>query len=598
MSFFRPFFILALLLSGGFAQANIYAEFTTNRKDAANQPRLFRVLLDPVNAPLAVTHFSLLAGKPDDVWEAGPGAALPVVVPGGFTTMLLGSIPPIERGVERRENIVVRPIVESAGSFTIKEFQIVTQGKNLELGRVSANPNGNIYYDVTGKGRLEMWQETAFPYRWRVAIKYPRPWLEPIFGGETEETFYQNLIVSSPSGQRLFAGTRRIGGKDVVDPGYLVPDELVRVPNIGSANPAIAFRQPFNAPYILAMDNDGPNTNGSQFFITQSTDPTGQEWNGRYTAFGAVFPADRIFLSELITIANANPGTVLITKIEVKRDATYTHAGFFEGYYQNLLPGRYTENVELSMATVNGKAELRAFSPQIGTPESASLLTRIYAGDDLQEYHYVATAGIATGLTEPTKQFVNANLFTGRRGFFRATAWEYPFWPSADVNLENAIYEFTVQGPGGSIGALTLVFNLDGTGGTFVSTTQVERSQYKVNPEWFPGSEMSPILVITSMQPEVQTVRNGSFEAIYSPSQGPYAATIQIEATSGELEIDHIELQYSFNPQDHQSGLPGAQVGLSVPNGFRAYKDEPDMLTEDGWTVIPLEFEGYYYKSQ
>ena len=594
MSFLRPIFIFAFLLLGSLAQANIYAEFTTNRKDAANQPRKFRVLLDPVNAPLAVTHFSLLAGKPDDVWEAGPGAALPVVLPGGFTTMLLASI----TVGERRENIVVRPIVESAEVPIIKEYQVVSQGKNLELGRISALPDGDVYHDVTGRGRLEMWKETAFPFRWRVAIKYPRPWLEPVFGEVTEETYYQNLVVSSPIGQRMIAGSRTIGGKSVTDPGYFVPDELVKIPNVLSSDPDIAFRQPFNVPYVLAMENDGPNTNGCQFFITGVSEPVDQEWNGKYTAFGNVFATDRLFVSELINIAGVNPGTVQITSIEVKRDATLTHAGFFEGYYQNFLPGGYTENVSLSMATVNGKPELRAFSPQVGTDESASLLTRIYAGDDLQEYEYVATAGIASGLTEPAKQFVDANLFVSRRGFFRATAWEYPFWPSAEISTENANYEFTVKGPGPSVGELTLVFNAEGTGGTFVSTTFVERAEVRVNPDWVPGNGEFPLIIINTMQPEVQTVRNGTFESSYSPSQGPYAATLKIEATSGELDIDHIELIHSFNPQDHQSGLPGAIGGLSSPHSFRAYKDEPDVITEEGGRFLPFRYEGSYYRSQ
>ncbi|MDB2428976.1 peptidylprolyl isomerase [Akkermansiaceae bacterium] len=591
MSLLRPFFVFSFLLIGGLAQASIYAEFTTNQKDAANQPRKFRVLLDPVNAPLAVTHFSLLAGKPDDVWEAGPGAALPTVVPGGFTTMLLGSI----TVGERRENLVVRPIVESEGSLVIKEYQVVTRGQSLELGRVSAIPNGDVYHDVTGRGRLEMWQESAFPFRWRVAIKYPRPWLEPIFGEETEETFYQNLIVSAPAGQWLSAGTRVIGGKSVTDPGYFLPDELARVPNVLSEIPDIAYRQPFNAPYVLAMENDGPNTNGCRFFITGVSEPSGQDWNGKYTAFGNVFSADRLFVSELISIAGSNPGTVLITSIEVKRDATYTHVGFFEGYYQNFLPGGYTENVDLSIATVNGKPELRAFSLQEGTDESASLLTRIYAGDDLQEYDFVATAGIASGLTEPAKQFVDANVFAGSRGFFRATAWEYPYWPSADATIGNAIYEFTVDGPGNSIGKLTLLFNLEGTGGTFVDTTFIERYSVRPNPDWFPGSDLSPVIVTSWMQPEVQTVRNGTFGASYSPSQGPYAATIEIEATSGELEIDYIELIYSFNPQDYQTLVP---LGLPIPHSFRAFKDEPDILTEEGTRILPFKYEGYYFKSQ
>jgi peptidylprolyl isomerase len=41
----------------------------------------------------------------------------------------------------------------------------------------------------------------------------------------------------------------------------------------------------FDKPYLLAMANSGPNTNGSQFFITTAAAP----WlNGGYTIFGEV----------------------------------------------------------------------------------------------------------------------------------------------------------------------------------------------------------------------------------------------------------------------------------------------------------------------
>ena len=433
MIFFRSILFLALLLSGSIAQALVYAEFTTNRKDALNRNRTFRVALDTVNAPLAVTNFSLLAGKPDDVWRSGGGAQLPQLpfLPGqNVVPMQLA----YESTTELRENILVYPVGDVDNWPVVKEYVVLSATQGLELGRLSPFPNGSVYHDISGRGRLQMEKDPAFPFPWRVTIKYPRPWLEPIFGETTEQTFYQTLKMTTIDGVRLFAGTRRIGGKEVLDPGYFVPDELVKYPNVASNNPDVAYRQPFDVPFVLAMDNDGPNTNGSRFFITSVSEPAGQEWNGRYTAFGEVFTLDRPFVAELIGLAVTNPELLTINSIEVKRASPFT-VGFFEGYYQNLLPGNFTDNVVLSIGKVNGRPELRAFSPQPSSPESASLLTRIYAGSDLLEYQYVASAGISSGQTEPVKQFIDADLFVGRRGFFDATAWEYPFWPSHQKSL-------------------------------------------------------------------------------------------------------------------------------------------------------------------
>jgi peptidylprolyl isomerase len=46
----------------------------------------------------------------------------------------------------------------------------------------------------------------------------------------------------------------------------------------------------FDRPFLLAMANSGPNTNGSQFFIT--TEPT-PFLNGGYTIFGEVISGQK-----------------------------------------------------------------------------------------------------------------------------------------------------------------------------------------------------------------------------------------------------------------------------------------------------------------
>jgi cyclophilin family peptidyl-prolyl cis-trans isomerase len=57
----------------------------------------------------------------------------------------------------------------------------------------------------------------------------------------------------------------------------------------GAGNPGYQFQDEFNqhdhATGVISMANSGPNTNGSQFFITYSPQPG---LNGRHTVFGRV----------------------------------------------------------------------------------------------------------------------------------------------------------------------------------------------------------------------------------------------------------------------------------------------------------------------
>ena len=62
------------------------------------------------------------------------------------------------------------------------------------------------------------------------------------------------------------------------DPGYRFDDEI---------DPALNF----DHPGVLAMANSGPNTNGSQFFITVAP---ASHLNGHYSIFGEVVSGQEV----------------------------------------------------------------------------------------------------------------------------------------------------------------------------------------------------------------------------------------------------------------------------------------------------------------
>jgi peptidyl-prolyl cis-trans isomerase A (cyclophilin A) len=75
-------------------------------------------------------------------------------------------------------------------------------------------------------------------------------------------------------------------GNGMGDPGYYIQDEI---------DPSLTF----DVPGRLAMANSGPNTDGSQFFITEEAYPS---LNGHYTIFGQCDPSSVLVVKTITRV--------------------------------------------------------------------------------------------------------------------------------------------------------------------------------------------------------------------------------------------------------------------------------------------------------